>query len=68
MSVRYLKPSEMNHPLELSEQDVKRIAGVVDGKLAQKWISFEEIEAYQDLLYDTIVAKLQTHEGSRALQ
>jgi hypothetical protein len=26
------------------------------------------MEAYQDLLYDTIAAKIQTHEGSRALQ
>ena len=68
MSVRYLKPSEMNYPLELSEHDIKRIVAVVEGKLAQKWISFEEMEAYQDLLYDTIAAKIQTHDGSRALQ
>lgn len=68
MPVRYLKPSEMNYPLDLSEQDIKRIVAVVEGKLAQKWISFEEMEAYQDLLYDTIAAKIQTHEGSRALQ
>jgi hypothetical protein len=68
MAVRYLKPSEMNYPLDLSEQDIKRIVAVVEGKLAQKWISFEEMEAYQDLLYDTIAAKIQTHEGSRALQ
>lgn len=68
MPVKYVKPSQMNHPLELSDQDIKRIAAVVDGKLAQKWISFEEIEAYQDLLYDTLAAKLQTHEGSLVLQ
>jgi hypothetical protein len=68
MAVHYLKPKEMNYPLELSEHDIKRIVAVVEGKLAQKWISFEEMEAYQDLLYDTIAAKIQTHEGSRALQ
>jgi hypothetical protein len=68
MGIKYVKPSEMNYPLELSEHDIKRIAAVVEGKLAQKWISFEEIEAYHDLLYDEIVAKIQTHEGSRALQ
>ena len=44
MGIKYVKPSEMNYPLELSEQDVKRVAAVVEGKLAQKWISFEEIE------------------------
>ena len=58
----------MNYPLELSESDIKRINAVVEGKLAQKWVSFEEIEAYQDLLYDTIAAKLQTHDGSLVLQ
>lgn len=68
MGIKYVKPSQMNYPLELSEQDIKRINAVVNGKLAQKWISFEEIEAYQDLLYDELAAKLQTHEGSLALQ
>ncbi len=68
MGIKYVKPSQMNYPFELSEQDIKRINAVVSGKLAQKWISFEEIEAYQDLLYDTLAAKLQTHEGSLALQ
>lgn len=68
MAIVYVKPRQMNHPLELSDQDLKRITAVLEGKLAQKWISFEEIEAYQDLLYDTLAAKLQTHEGSLALQ
>jgi hypothetical protein len=68
MAVRYLKPSEMNYPLELSEHDIKRIVAVVEGSLPQEAVSFEEMEAYQDLLYDTIAAKIQTHEGSRALQ
>ena len=68
MAMKYIKPSKMNYPLELSESDIKRINAVVEGKLAQKWVSFEEIEAYHDLLYDEIAAKIQTHEGSLALQ
>jgi hypothetical protein len=68
MAVHYLKPKEMNYPLELSEHDIKRIVAVVEGSLPQEAVSFEEMEAYQDLLYDTIAAKIQTHEGSRALQ
>ena len=66
--MKVVKPKQMNHPLELSETDIKRIQAVVDGKLAQKWISFEEIEAYQDLLYDAIAAKIQTHDGSLVIQ
>jgi hypothetical protein len=66
--VKLVKPSQMNHPLRLSELDQKRIQAVLDGKLARKWISYEELWAYQDLLYDAIAAKLQTHEGSLILQ
>ena len=66
--MKLVKPSQMNHPLRLSELDQKRIQAVLDGKLARKWISYEELWSYQDLLYDTIAAKLQTHEGSLILQ
>ena len=66
--MKIVKPSQMSYPLELSESDIKRIQAVVEGKLAQKWVSFEEMEAYQDLLYDEIAAKIQTHDGSLVLQ
>jgi hypothetical protein len=66
--VKLVKPSQMNHPHRLSELDQKRIQAMLDGKLPKKWVSYEELWAYQDLLYDTIAAKLQTHEGSLVLQ
>lgn len=67
--MKVVKLKQMKHPLrELSEADVTRIQAVVNGKLGQKWISFEEMEAYQDLIYDTIAAKIQTHDGSLVLQ
>lgn len=66
--MKLVKRKQMNYPLELSEFDFKRIDAVVKGKLSQKWVSFEEMEAYQDLLYNTIAAKIQTHDGSLVLQ
>lgn len=66
--MKIVKPSQRNYPLALSGSDIKRINAVVNGKLAQKWVSFEEMEAYQDYLYDIIAAKTQTHDGSLVIQ
>ena len=68
MGIKYVKPSEMNHPLELSDMDMKRIKAVLNGKLSNKWVSLEELESYGDQLYDMIAAEKQTHYGSTALQ
>jgi hypothetical protein len=68
VAVKYVKPSKMNHPHGLSDKDIERITAVVEGKLDQEWISLEEMEAFQDHLYDHLAAKLQTHEGSTVLQ
>ena len=68
MAVAYVKPSKMNHPLELSDKDIERVAAVVEGKLAEEWVSAEELESFHDYLYDHIAGKLQTHEGSLCLQ
>ena len=68
MAVKYVKPSRMNHPHELSEKDIERITAVVEGRLGQEWISLEEMEAFQDHLYDHLAGKLQTHEGSLCIQ
>ena len=54
--------------MQLSDMDVKRIQAVLDGKLSNKWVSAEELEAYGDELYDMIAAQAQTHEGSLVLQ
>lgn len=69
MSIRYVKPSQMNHPYELSDGDFMRIKKAFKGnKTILKSLTSEELEAYSDHLYDIIAAKLQTHEGSTALQ
>ena len=68
MAVKYVKPSKMNHPYELPDKDIERIEAVLKGKLAQKWVSSEELEAFSDVLYDRIAAEKQTHEGSLCLQ
>jgi hypothetical protein len=68
MSVKYIKPKKMNHPLKLRESDVNRIVAVINDELAYEWISDEEMEAFQDQLFDIIAAKNQTHEGSLVIQ
>ena len=68
MSVKYLKPKHMNHPLKLRESDINRITAVLNEELDYEWISDEEMEAFQDQLFDIIAAKSQTHEGSVILQ
>ena len=68
MSVKYVKPSKMNHPLKLRESDVNRLVAVLNDELDYEWISDEEMEAFQDQLFDIIAAKEQTHDGSLVLQ
>ena len=58
----------MNHPLILRESDINRIVGVLNNELDEEWISSEEMEAFQDRMFDIIAAKSQTHEGSTVLQ
>jgi hypothetical protein len=68
MMLRYVDPEEAVHPLrhELSDEDVREIMqGIAND---QDWMSLEEIEAITDILYDHIVAKLQTHHGITTLQ
>lgn len=68
MGVKYIKPKKMNYPLELRESDINRIVGVINEELDQEWVSEEEMEAFQDQMFDIIAAKTQTHEGSLILQ
>jgi hypothetical protein len=68
MSVKYIKSRKMNHPLKLRESDVNRITAVLNDELDYEWISDEEMEAFQDQLFDIIAAKNQTHEGSLVIQ
>ena len=68
MPVQYVK--NRNHPKlrQMTEKDYERVEAVLAGTLDYKWISDEEIEAYQDLLYDHIASEKQTVEGSLVLQ
>jgi hypothetical protein len=68
MAVKYIKPNKMTHPHGLSDKDIERIKAVLDGKLGRKWISIEELDAFQDHIYEHLAAKLQTHEGSLCIQ
>jgi hypothetical protein len=67
--MRYINPEvEGIHPLrlELTEDELGDIAkGIAQD---EDWMSLEEIEAVQDLLYDHIVAAKQTVEGVTTLQ
>lgn len=68
MSLQYVKPKNMFHPLRKELCD-SYLAKVVEGcENGEDWMSSEELEAAQDLLYDTIAAQIQTHEGSLCLQ
>lgn len=58
----------MNHPHELSDQDIVRIEAVLKGRLSSKWVSSDELESFSDYLYDRIAAERQTHYGSVVLQ
>jgi len=64
----YVNPDEAVHPLRLEMGDdhiVDVIQGIADNK---DWMTIEDLEAAQDYLYDTIAAKIQTHEGVTTLQ
>lgn len=66
----YIDPDQAVHPLRhtLEDSDWKRIQQVLDGEIEQHHASLEELDAAQDVLYDAIVAKLQTHYGVTTLQ
>jgi len=68
LGIKYVKPGKTNHPLKLRESDVNRLVAVLNDELDYEWISDEEMEAFQDQLFDIIAAKNQTHEGSLVLQ
>jgi hypothetical protein len=68
MSLKYIDPSQAIHPLrhEMSDEDWTRMDNIILGSNDE--CTCEELEAYQDWLYDEIVCKLQTHDGVTTLQ
>jgi hypothetical protein len=67
--MQYIDPETQGiHPLRLSltEDELGDIAAAIANN--ESWMSLEEIEAVQDLLYDHIAAAKQTVEGVTTLQ
>ena len=57
------------HPLrlELSDDDWDRIERVIVDK-SKEQVSTQELEAFNDYLYDLIASKKQTHYGTTVIQ
>jgi len=57
------------HPLrlELTDDDWDRIKRVIVDK-SKEQVSTQELEAFNDYLYDFIASKKQTHYGTTVLQ
>jgi len=64
----YVDPDKAIHPLreKLTDEDIDRLSRFVQG--SNEDCTLEELDAYQDYLYDAIAAKLQTHLGVTTLQ
>lgn len=68
MALTYINPDEAVHPLRhtLTDEDWDRLDRIVQGSDEQ--CTTEELDAYQDYLYDFIASRKQTHEGVTTLQ
>jgi hypothetical protein len=62
-------PKKAIHPLRntLTQEDWTRIQTAMETEDVDA-ITDEELDAAHDVLYDAIVAKMQTHEGITTLQ
>ena len=70
MTYKLIDPEvEGVHPLrhELTDNDWDRLERVIVDKSVEH-VSTEELEAYNDYLYDFIVMKMQTHYGTTVLK
>lgn len=69
MAIKHVDPELAVHPLrlELDEDDWERIRQAVFDDHADA-VTEQEIEAMQDVLFDAIAGKLQTHQGVTTLQ
>ena len=70
MTYKLIDPEvEGIHPLrhELTDNDWDRLERVIVDKSVEH-VSTEELEAYNDYLYDLIASKIQTHYGTTVLQ
>jgi len=68
MSITYVDPELMIHPLRFERSD-DEMGNIVQGIMDDAdWMTLEEIEAAQDLLFDHIAASKQTVPGVVTLQ
>ena len=65
----FIDPELAVHPYRqfMSEDDVSRVHTAIEEGDYQS-VSTVEIAALADILYDTVAAKVQTHEGVTLLQ
>ena len=68
MTLRYVNPEEMVHPLRLNSCDSYMVEILEGCEKHEDWMTTEELEAVNDYLYDLIVSKVQTHDGVTTLQ
>lgn len=68
MTVRYVDPEEMIHPLRHDVCDSYMVKILEGCEKHEDWMTAEELEAVNDYLYDLIASKVQTHEGVTTLQ
>ena len=68
MSIRYVDPEEMIHPLRHDVNDSYMLKVLKGCEKHEDWMTTEELEAVNDYLYDLIASKVQTHEGVTTLQ
>jgi hypothetical protein len=69
MAYKLIDPEEAVHPYreKMSDDDWDRLERVIVDK-SDEQVNTEELEAYNDYLYDFIAMKLQTHYGTTVLQ
>lgn len=63
-------PERMIHPLRecLTQEDWQRLQDVIAGTISEHNATVEELDAVNDVLFDAVVAKLQTVPGTTVLQ
>lgn len=61
-------PEEMIHPyrLVMDDSELERVYEGISNN--EQWMSVDQLEAVQDIMFDHIAAKLQTHPGEIILQ
>lgn len=67
--MKRVEPDRIEHPYrsEMNEESWDRMSRVFMGNSGEDFTA-QELEAYEDWLFDTIAGRLQTHSGSLTIQ